>query len=1252
MAGLFPVRKSSKSSRSIRRRRDTLRRTENSPRAMRSAMEFLEARALLALSVIETDASWKVSAADPGSDWTMAAFDDAAFVSASQTGSISVDGSSLQRIWTSAVESPVWLRKTVALEGRPATALLDAFADDDMELFVNGVRFVNDANRSPTTGTDIDVTSALVAGTNVIAARVTNAGGDRGFAARLEIDTERADAGDTLARALNTGVVPGMHVAGVTLASSADVDLYRVEILRTDSLRATASLDKPGGSLALSILDATGQTVATATETGGQMVANAASLPAGTYYLRVSGTVAQKSWYRVGVDAGSGSTTRVIYVNDGSSSQDVYALATGDDANDGLAPDRPKASVQGVLASHQVDANTMIVIDTGDYGGAYGTPSYGTVSIGAANEGGTYAGSAAGSRFTYWGTRFELTDADLNTFYGLTFADTGGPSGIGIRILPGAVDASDGNLIRGNVFEGTSIGVAVSAGSATIVTGNTFAEPSSRRSMAVEASGTAQLTVSKNAITGSQYGFYTGSEFVAATIRDNQITGNSYGVAVTDGRNRLATIAGNTFQSNSVGYVGYSNVGGGSWAAGEPNVFISNDIGVRTYQGANVAYNRFEANRLGVQVSDVWSDSGSIHHNVFVGNTGAAVEISNSGGRTVVSNTIVTTSGIGVNVVGGSRSIGLRNNIITTDSGRAISVATNSQQGFGSDYNNLYRTPGGSGALVWWQKPFYDLFDWQVEADFDSHSIGFTGPDPLRDAPSFVNAAAGDYRLTDASSTSIDAGDPASQFSFETGVNGGRIDLGAYGNTPLAAQSAARDVRLAYPEYYTDWPAAEGRSILWSTFDALTADRKLGGFVRIELHQEGVGKIRDVATVEASAGSFGWSPQQSGITPSTAARYRIVLVSVDHPTLTDRSREPFSVPALTSTYFVDDSSNTGDEFTPAATGNNRNTGTTALDPKAILLPLLRSYDFGPGDTVQIDTGDYIHVRNVVISGELDRGNDEGATFTGPSDPAKVARIDRANPYEGSTNIEVNDGDYVTIRNLTLTGGKAGLWVHNNSEAFTLGRITVTGNTGDGIRWEDVGSAELAGVTATNNGGTGVFLSGATGTLHNFTVTGNAAGIVATNWNSSTPLVIGSTDLVAALGNIVAGNRDSGISASGNVLIAGNTVSGSRAGIGLSSNATARDNVVFDNTTGISGSDSGTIEANRVYRNTTGIESRGATVTANSVYANSTGIRLRYSNSNRAVTNNLVYANTNTGIETSNAWNSSGVSFRIANNTVY
>jgi len=1233
---------------------------------------------MLALASLETSTSWKVTAVDPGAGWTSNTFNDSSFVAASQIGTTTLDGNSVANIWAPGDPAPsgVWLRGTISLEGRPATAVLDAFADDDVELFINGVRFVNDANSSPTTVTNIDVTSALTAGTNVIAAHVTNTGGDRGFAARLEIDTERPDAGDTLATALNTGVVPGMHIGGVTLASSADVDLYRVELLRTDSLRATASLDKAGGSLTLTILDSAGQTVATGSASGGQMVANAASLPAGTYYLRVGGTVSQKSWYRVGVDAGSGSTTRVIYVNDGSSSQDVYALATGDDSNDGLAPDRPKASLQSVLASYRIDGRTLVAIDTGDYGGTYGTSSYGTVAIGAEDEGGIYAGSAAGSRFTYGGTRFELTDSDLNTFYGLTFADSGWVSGTGIRIQPSSINSTDGTVIRGNTFLGTSTGISVTGGTGTLVTGNSFTGSAGGRYAAIDVSGAAQISVASNDIAGSRYGFINSSDVASATVRGNTIHDNTTGVAVIDWRNRSVVTTGNTFASNAVGYAGYSDVGGSSWDADLPNLFRNNDVGVQAYQGANVAFNRFDTNGVGVAVGDIWSDTGSIHHNVFVNNLRSAVEISNSRGRTVVSNTIITTSGVGVNVIGGSQNVALRNNIISTDSGTALSVATDSQQGFASDYNNLYRTPGGTGALVWWQKPFIDLFDWQVEADYDSHSIGFTAPDPLRDVPAFLNAAGGDYRLG-ASSTSIDAGNPADQFSFETGLNGGRIDLGAFGNTPLAAQSASRQIRLAYPEYYTDWPAAQGRSILWSTYDSTTADKQLGGFVRIELHKEGVGKVRDIATVQASAGAFGWSPQQSGITPSAADRYRIVLVAADDPTLTDRSRESFSVPALTASYFVDDASNSNDEFTPNAVGNNRNTGTTALDPKANLLPLLRSYDLGPSDTVQIDTGDYIHVRNVIISGEPGRGDDEGATFTGPTDPGKVARIDRANPYAGSTNIEVSDGDYVTIRNLTLTGANAGLWVHDSSDAFTLGRMTVTGNSGFGIRLENSGTSTLADVTATNNGGDGIAIDGTTGTLtmkritatgnaatgisisgqaggslENFTVHDNGTGISVWNRSSESVFTIGSSDLALAKGSRVFANASTGISATGNVLVAGNTVFGSQTGISVGSGAVARNNVAFDNTTGISGGNS-TIDGNRVYRNTTGISSYASAVTANTAYSNSTGIALNgWLAATTPTSNNLVYANTNAGILLSNVWRAGIAAYSIANNTIY
>jgi len=54
----------------------------------------------------------------------------------------------------------------------------------------------------------------------------------------------------------------------------------------------------------------------------------------------------------------------------------------------------------------------------------------------------------------------------------------------------------------------------------------------------------------------------------------------------------------------------------------------------------------------------------------------------------------------------------------------------------------------------------------------------------------FTNEAAHDY-TTPASSPTVDAGDPADDFSNEPLPNGGRIDQGAYGNTAFAPLSTA-----------------------------------------------------------------------------------------------------------------------------------------------------------------------------------------------------------------------------------------------------------------------------------------------------------------------------------------------------------------------------------------------------------------------------------------------------------------------------
>jgi len=1256
---------------SLRRRGSGSRKRSRRGGRSRVGTEQLEQRTLLALTVIDTASAWKATATAPAADWTTAAFDDSAFVAATPGGSVTLGGTSVATVWGAAGTNEVWLRRTFSLDGRPAAATLDMMVDDDVDLFVNGVQVVADVNNSPTTQVGVDVASYLKAGTNVLAARARNLAGTGGryFATRASIDTERADAGGTTATALTVGVVPGLAIAGTTLADSADVDVYKVELLKSDSIVAKASFDVASGSAAptLQVLDSAGTVISTGVAASGVAQATLTNLAAGTYYLRVAGGGSAKSWYGLSVTPASTSTTRVIYVNDGRGADDVYTLAPGNDANDGLAPERPKATLQNVLSTYTLGPTTLVVVDAGTYG-EYGTPSYGEVVVTSADEGTTFAGAATGtgSRFVFGGTRIRLQDADQMTIRGLAFAGSGGT---GIEFDTGsagtAAAASSNARIEANTFAGLYYGIVSDGGAQNVFSRNAFTNTTT--SIAVWASSSAPADgleirgntfsmvgtsatgasisnaataiVADNTFTGGTVGLdvssvtslslltnsFAGAASVAAriqsgtaTVRGNTIGTSATGLIVNTGgvvegntftgnttglsaSSTALVVRGNTVTGNTTGFTGVAQFGGTDWTTGQANTLTGNTIGIRAISGATVAFNAISGGTTGIAVA---SDSGSsissvsVHHNVVAGQTGTGVVIAAARDVSIVNNTVVpATAGGGIRLQSASENVSIRNTIVSVDAGTGLHVATDSQVGFASDSNNFYRTPSGTGALVWFQKPFRDLFDWQVEADYDTRSIGYTAPDPTRDAPQFVDAAGGDYRLA-AGSTSIDAGRSGDTFALEPGVNGGRIDLGAYGNTALATESAARQLRIAYPEYYVDWPAAEGRAIQWSSYDAATGDGLLPGFVAIELHRVGAGKVADIATVAASAGSYGWSPQASGIVPSSTERYRIVIRSVEHSAVVDTSREAFSIPAESGAYFVDDGADTADEYTPAASGSNRNTGATAADPKANLLALLRSYDLGGGDTVFVDSGDYVHVRNVVISGEVGRGDDEGARFTGPTDVAKVARIDRANTGSFATTIDVSDGDFVTLERLTLTGGHKGLWVRSGSTNFTgrdlvvtnnaadgiliesdsvgtvVGRLTATGNAGTGISIATP-IATLSDSVASNNGQYGIYLSNTGATrLEANTVAGNRYGIYASNtypytWADAT--VIGNPDLALGRGNRITGNAEYGVLGQGAVWIVGNAVSDHATGVGvrLQANAVAERNLLADNRTAVS-----------------------------------------------------------------------------------
>src|SRR5205085_661842 len=153
----------------------------------------------------------------------------------------------------------------------------------------------------------------------------------------------------------------------------------------------------------------------------------------------------------------------------------------------------------------------------------------------------------------------------------------------------------------------------------------------------------------------------------AANIFGNTVYQSGIGIYSGSG---TSNIFGNVLHDNSVGLKGYGRLGGTDWIYDE----------VAYPWDTHVTYN------------DIYSNG---------------------------------TSGVGVHLQGSAMNVSLENNILVTDTGYCVYVDTDSQQGFSSNFNNLFKTAGG-GTLVWWQKSFYDLFDWQAETGFDLNSIGYT----------------------------------------------------------------------------------------------------------------------------------------------------------------------------------------------------------------------------------------------------------------------------------------------------------------------------------------------------------------------------------------------------------------------------------------------------------------------------------------------------------------------------------------------
>lgn len=445
----------------------------------------------------------------------------------------------------------------------------------------------------------------------------------------------------------------------------------------------------------------------------------------------------------------------------------------GNDANSGLTPSSPKASISAVLSAYVIKPGDTIYVDAGTYNLSttliLNAVSSGVKIVGYSNP--TYPSRATViDRGNTSASVIELQNADNVTldhltirggYYGVYANSSSDSDNLTIsnsvfvansysgvffdqsndtaRILNNRFDPSGGYyglqaygadaVISTNFFTGGLYGSGEVSGARSLVSNNTFNVV--RNGLAIYSSQYVPAdriivrdnrydAVSETAIPVSSNGLVTG----------NIITHAGTGISgtcefrnniVSDGTNGIYAYSGSTVTNN--------------------RIFNNTSLGLLLGGSTTNSGNRIYNNSVGIQMD--FGSAGAITNNFVYDNYSVGIQI-NSGGYyggtpTIANNTIIQKAGSAIYVYDGrSQNVLVKNNIIQISGGYALKVEPESSRGFISDYNVINVT--GTGKIARWENSdFNSPADWYYEVGLDKHSK-FTDPQ-------FVNLAGPDERL-------------------------------------------------------------------------------------------------------------------------------------------------------------------------------------------------------------------------------------------------------------------------------------------------------------------------------------------------------------------------------------------------------------------------------------------------------------------------------------------------------------------------
>jgi len=327
--------------------------------------------------------------------------------------------------------------------------------------------------------------------------------------------------------------------------------------------------------------------------------------------------------------------------------------------------------------------------------------------------------------------------------------------------------------------------------------------------------------------------------------------------------------------------------------------------------------------------------------------------------------------------------------------------------------------------------------------------------------PQFADAENGDFHLS-AGSPAIDAGDPDADCSQEPAPNGGRLNVGLYGNTEEAATSAtgAWLQLLSFVDGGT-LDASVTNVIRWNA-----GNLPEGATLTLWLKRSAGGAWEALETgLDAASGEYEYWKAVEENTSSLSAYLKLTLdgnEKVSSETETAMTYRDGAFP-----YYVNDASTDGDVYCNAP-GSEDGDGLSPDTPVLSLEALMAKYpQFTAGDTIYVDTGSYTTNRTAwAIKDNMPGTAEKPIRIIGSSNAEAGGSVIGNRQNRHPVGMAIGAGaKYLKISNLTFTNVNGNAVTVSNAPHVTLEGIQVRGATGTGIgvlgKAEDVAVAHSA-----------------------------------------------------------------------------------------------------------------------------------------------------------------------------------------------